>query len=404
MVFLVDCRSWNGHHCFRPFYSQPVWFILFVGPAGIDYSVGGFRRPCQPWTVSSPHEIGRARASSRSNLWELCYSKRRPYGGGRLLFRHHRCGDRNKQCYPNIWTLDALHHPKRNQHLHLCIPSTELEVNKSAKSYRTHMLKRLFTSLTRPHYLFRPQQIIRRLWRQINSPNDPLQEIILPWGLPLRININDHIGRSIWLHGLYDFLVCEALWRLTRPDTLAVDVGANIGQMTSILALRTGPTGHVLAFEPHPDIYEHLQFNTDRLSNCERTATIEPADTALSNYSGAARLAWNEEFEGNKGIAHLTSNPNHGIEVTCNTLDKILSRRRVSVLKLDVEGHELSVIKGGINSIKSGTISNIIYECHCSTPPDIHEYLKTLGLSIFRLDWDGSGPSVSFPIIWPSQK
>ena len=74
----------------------------------------------------------------------------------------------------------------------------------------------------------------------------------MPWGLQMQIRPNDYIGSCIWGRGIYDLGVSEAIWRLLDKDDLAIDVGANIGHMTGIMARRVGPKGAVIAFEPHP--------------------------------------------------------------------------------------------------------------------------------------------------------
>ena len=61
-----------------------------------------------------------------------------------------------------------------------------------------------------------------------------LPTVHLPWGLQLRIDPRESIGSAVWRLGLYDLAVSETLWRLTSPGDLTVDVGANIGHMTSI--------------------------------------------------------------------------------------------------------------------------------------------------------------------------
>ena len=63
-----------------------------------------------------------------------------------------------------------------------------------------------------------------------------------------------------------DLAVSEALWRLLDPGALALDVGANIGFMTNLMAWRSGPCGRVLAFEPHPEVFRSLAENVERLS------------------------------------------------------------------------------------------------------------------------------------------
>jgi hypothetical protein len=95
-------------------------------------------------------------------------------------------------------------------------------------------------------YLFQPLQILRRLrleyfWR---SRNEAL--VLLPWGLPIKINPQEAVGHEIAAQGVYEREVTETLWRLTDPGDLAIDVGANIGYTTSILGIRVGPKGRVI--------------------------------------------------------------------------------------------------------------------------------------------------------------
>ena len=60
---------------------------------------------------------------------------------------------------------------------------------------------------------------------------------------------------------MYETEVTESLWRLARVGDLAVDVGANIGYMTSILAVKAGARGKINSFEPHPTIFQRLRLN-----------------------------------------------------------------------------------------------------------------------------------------------
>ena len=54
----------------------------------------------------------------------------------------------------------------------------------------------------------------------------------------------------------FDLISCEAIWRLLDEGELALDVGANIGYMTSLMAARLGKNGRVIAFEPHPVLFQ----------------------------------------------------------------------------------------------------------------------------------------------------
>ena len=119
---------------------------------------------------------------------------------------------------------------------------------------------RFIGSLGKPEYVFRPSQIIRRLQREFQIARES-EEVVLPWGLPIRVFPNETIGSCIWRTGVHDLVASEALWRLLDPGETAVDIGANIGYMTGLMARRAGPRGRVIALEPHPDIFAELQRN-----------------------------------------------------------------------------------------------------------------------------------------------
>jgi predicted KAP-like P-loop ATPase len=68
--------------------------------------------------------------------------------------------------------------------------------------------------------------------------------------LPVEIDPISHVGEDILNLGVYDRVVAEAIFRLLDPSEQAIDVGANIGQNVSIMALVAGRRGRVVAFEP----------------------------------------------------------------------------------------------------------------------------------------------------------
>jgi len=255
------------------------------------------------------------------------------------------------------------------------------------------MLQRFLISVSRPHYLFRPQQLIRRLVRQLLPPAHPHQAVTLPWGIDLNVNINEHIGRSIWLHGLYACAVSEALWRLVDDGDLVVDAGANIGHMTGLMALRAGHSGSVLAFEPHPTLYSQLEENIAHVARSSDTAPIEAHEVALSDRDGTAGLAWGRRFDDNQGTAHLTSSPSSSrVRVACRPLDDVVAEHLVSMLKLDVEGHEMQVLIGARRALREGRITHIVYEDLHPYSSSLPSFLEARGFTVFGLGEQLHGP------------
>ena len=113
-------------------------------------------------------------------------------------------------------------------------------------------------------------------------------------------------GRSSWRLGVHDLVTCEVCWWLLDPGGTAVDVGANIGVVTGLLARRAGPAGEVWGFEPHPDVRTELVRHVGLWQRTGLPLTkIQTHGTALSNVAGEAALFEPRSFGGNHGTASL---------------------------------------------------------------------------------------------------
>ncbi len=248
--------------------------------------------------------------------------------------------------------------------------------------------------LATPPYLFQPLQVFRRLrleyfWR---SRTEAL--ITLPWGLPLMINPHEAVGYNIASQGLYALGVSETLYRLTAPGDLAIDAGANIGHMSSILAVRVGPRGQVICFEPNPSVFESLRENVDRWKTDPRCGSFDLQQAALGKESGTAQLLMSDWFDTNRGTSFLSDPARNSqyqglrsIDVPVRTLDESLDpHASVGILKIDVQGHELSVLQGASQLLKRHAIRDILFEEESPHyPAPTHDYLQSLGYSIFGI-------------------
>jgi FkbM family methyltransferase len=260
--------------------------------------------------------------------------------------------------------------------------------------------------LNKPEYFYRPGQLFRRLLRG-SSTQDQTEIVRLPWGLPLGIHPHETIGRAIATTGLYDLPVSETLWRLTDPGETTVDAGANLGHMTSILALRVGTEGQVWSFEPHPEIFAELRTNVQGWPATIGRNIINLKQLALSDHSGTGWLTTEIHFAQNRGTATLASAtmsypaPGENLQrfsVTLATLDEVLGETQsVGVLKIDVEGHELGVLQGARRLLETGKIRDIIFEDHAAFPTPTTEFLLARQYSLFRIEKQFTGPVLASP-------
>ena len=239
-----------------------------------------------------------------------------------------------------------------------------------------------------PYYLHRPSQIARRIFRRGRSPART------PWGLLIECDPHESIGSALVRNGVYDLAATEHLWRLTDEGDICIDVGANIGYMTSVLARRSGPAGLVIAFEPHPAIGARLARSARVWQGC---ATVDIRQCALSDTEGSGTLAAGVDFALNNGTARIAADL-PGVSVRLETLDRVLAANMaVGVMKIDVEGHELRVLEGGARTLAAGLIRDVLYEDLGGYPTPVSELLERAGYTVFAVRSTFWGPQLLEP-------
>jgi FkbM family methyltransferase len=256
---------------------------------------------------------------------------------------------------------------------------------------------RSLRQLATPAYFFQPLQILKRLrleylWR---TKSEAL--VRLPWGLSIKVNPHEAVGNVIAAQGLYEKEVTETLWRLTNPGDLAIDVGANIGYTTSILGVRVGPRGRVHSFEPHPQVFASLAENVERWKQDERCGSFVLHQAALGKETGKAFLHTNDWFLTNRGTGWISEKQEsdskvRDCEVRMQNLDSILdAKERIGMVKIDVQGYELDVLRGMSALLERGAVRDLVFEEEKNFPAPTHEYLKSYAYSIFGLEGSFAG-------------
>lgn len=159
--------------------------------------------------------------------------------------------------------------------------------------------------------------------------------------------------RSIHEHmidGDYEPEVQAALVRHLRRGATFFDVGANGGFLSLLGAKLVGPSGTVVAFEPHPETARDIaaQVRINRVRN------VRVVTAAVSDTRGTADLADDRSSDmlGLAGVS-IHGQPQRTISVRTTTLDAAAEQHGVpDVVKVDVEGAELLVIQGGTRMLR----------------------------------------------------
>jgi FkbM family methyltransferase len=190
---------------------------------------------------------------------------------------------------------------------------------------------------------------------------------------------------------MYEFAVTEALWRLSEPGELTVDVGANIGQMASLLGIRVGSEGRVLCFEPHPEVFGHLTENVRMWQKNSKCGAFILHDTALGKSNGVATLKTNEGFKTNEGTAWVTNDQDPGegatMQIRMECLDCVLhDDDRIGVMKIDAQGAELDILRGMTKILEQRRVRDIVFEEIGNFPAPTHKFLQSMGYKVFGLE------------------
>ncbi|MEL6194012.1 MAG: FkbM family methyltransferase [Bacteroidota bacterium] len=139
---------------------------------------------------------------------------------------------------------------------------------------------------------------------------------------------------------------------LLTPEDTVLDIGANIGVMTSLLA-KTCKKGHVFAIEPVPENLNTLQ----RMVQHFRLRNVSILPIALGDKADTVQISM-PVMQGVRmqGLSHVSSEPSglyntevHSYEVEQMALDEMeeFSNRRIAAIKMDVENYEFFVLRGG---------------------------------------------------------
>jgi FkbM family methyltransferase len=189
-----------------------------------------------------------------------------------------------------------------------------------------------------------------------------------PDGRPFYLDgLDTSVTPSILARGFYEPGTTRLLCRMAHSGGRVLEVGANIGWHTLLLADRVGPEGRVVAFEPNPAAFELLHLNLF-VNGFWRRCRLE--QLALSDASGSAELHVVGSFLGSgrlvpfdEGDLAWHQQRDHSFSVKVATLDEaVADDPRFDIMKIDVEGAEPRVFAGATEFFAANPRLNIVLE------------------------------------------
>jgi FkbM family methyltransferase len=152
--------------------------------------------------------------------------------------------------------------------------------------------------------------------------------------------------------------VLSLLGKIVPTDIVAVDVGANIG-LHALAMSHLAPDGRIHTFEASPDTSRHLQENV----RANGASNVVVHAKAVSSEPGELTLFSNDEFAAGSTVIdqatdlareYMSEEGRNIVRVPAVTLDAFVAEQgleRLDLIKIDVEGYDIDVIRGAKNTI-----------------------------------------------------
>lgn len=229
----------------------------------------------------------------------------------------------------------------------------------------------LIKKFTPPIYFFKPGT-----WRMVTHN-----------GIQYRVDISKLLDYSIYFNQVRD-LAWNNLFRIIEPNFNIIDAGANIGYLSLNFA-KSCQEGKIFSFEPDSETFESLQTNV-QLNNFKNINIYKCALGEAKKSGELFRLYINNP--GANRILDRRPEKSISSEVvqieTLDNLDNKIHFERIDLIKIDVEGFEMFVLKGAIELIKRWRpilflelVDINLREQNCSAL-EVLKFIKTLDYEI----------------------
>ncbi|GAK55723.1 methyltransferase FkbM family [Candidatus Vecturithrix granuli] len=189
-------------------------------------------------------------------------------------------------------------------------------------------------------------------------------------GITYELDLSEAIEASLYYSGVYEFETLKCLQQCIRPDMIVFEIGANIGAHSFEIAklLHTG-AGKVYCFEPTDYAFNKLlhnhSLNNFRNMFFEKIALSDQAGSQILTPTGSLdTMAFTASWDIKNGRSKNATEQH----IFFQTLDGYVQEHkitRIDLLKIDVDGYELKIIKGGTQTISRYTPVIIIELSEC---------------------------------------
>ncbi len=187
--------------------------------------------------------------------------------------------------------------------------------------------------------------------------------------------------------GRYEVSKHKAIAAFLKEKSTFIDVGANKGDFSLLAAKIVGHEGTIFSIEPEPSNCEWIR----KSIALNRYPNIQLHQMALSDHDGLAQLYLGENSGFHTLISGLRKRDRGSIPVPVRTLDHLLEEvgfnQPVHMVKIDVEGAEMQVLKGATGTLSHNDDLTILMDIHPHLgvkSEEVCAYLTDKGFSVFH--------------------
>jgi FkbM family methyltransferase len=177
------------------------------------------------------------------------------------------------------------------------------------------------------------------------SELEPIEVAAVHSSIEMELDLREFVQRFIY-YNLWEPHVTRVLLSLLSPGKTFFDIGSNVGYYTLLAVEAVGSRGSVHAFEANPRVFKLLHENVQR----NRFEAAQLNNVALSDSNGSVQFCIDDLNPGSSSISGRGAQKVTRLTVPAVTLDTYIVQNdieMVDVVKIDVEGAEVIVFKGG---------------------------------------------------------
>ena len=206
-----------------------------------------------------------------------------------------------------------------------------------------------------------------------------IQTVTLPNGVVLSGYEGEYVFERISsAQAFYEQPILEK-WFPTDSATIIYDIGANIGNHTVYFATESR-NAQIYSFEPMPENFKILEKN---ISDNKQNGRVRAFQMAIGEEGGMVSMRIMKD--GNFGTASVVeanaADNTHLVEVQLASIDS-LGLPPPDFVKIDVEGYELSVLRGMRETLKNAGELSLWIEVDTETSSEVYEFMSGLGFSV----------------------